>query len=113
MAAPTCALCGAGLNNTSHKLQFLRLAYTEMPERDNRWLMLRVVVNCYTHRQHYKKWVPFEILLSQIKAEEIGGRNIDVDPENEMADVILHLGGKPLIRRETNIGLDEGTEAIV
>jgi hypothetical protein len=75
--------------------------------------MLRVVVNCYTHRQHYKKWVPLELLLNQIKSDEVGGRNIDVDPENEMADVILHLGGKPLINREAAVGLTEGTEAIV
>jgi len=84
-----------------------------LPERDNRWLMLRVVVNCYTHRYHYKKWVPLKVLLDQIKADEIGGRNIDVDPENEMSDIILHLGGKPLIKQETVVGLSDVAEAIV
>jgi hypothetical protein len=54
-----------------------------------------------------------EVLLDQIKAKEIGGRNIDVDPENEMSDIILHLGGRPLIKRETAVGLGDVAEAIV
>jgi hypothetical protein len=54
-----------------------------------------------------------KVLLDQIKADEIGGRNIDVDPENEMSDIILHLGGKPLIKQETVVGLSDVAEAIV
>jgi len=120
MTAPTCALCGNGLNNTSHKLQFLRLAYTEFPERDVRKYLIRIAVNCYTVFKHYKKWVPLDTLMEQIMADEVGGRNIDRDPENEMADVLLHLGGRPLIKWDARLeneefptGVPDSIEAIV
>lgn len=107
---PTCLLCGEGLNNTGHKLQFLRLAFTE-DETAHRRYMIRVAVNCYTSFRHYKKWVPLDTLMDQIKAGEVGGRNVDLEPEHDAWDIMLHLGGKPLIRWEdrdaTNAGPPE------
>jgi hypothetical protein len=64
--------------------------------------MVRVAVNCYTSLRHYKKWVPLQTLMDQITEGLVGGRNIDVDPEHDMADVVLHLGGRLLIRWESD-----------
>lgn len=114
MTHPECLLCGQGLNNTSHKLQFLRLAFIDdQPEpKQHRRYMIRVVVNCYTNMRHYKKWVPLDTLIAQIQAGEVGGRNVDLEPEHDMWDVLLHLGGKPLIRWEdSQVGANDAVEA--